>query len=98
MHRSNVDREPEYVRERTGGPRNLGRIYLLSLALCAALVATTAVGYESTAPDVTTVTASATKAGLNQRVDDKTPLTFCNNVEDATKADQKLLLWKKFDI
>jgi hypothetical protein len=38
MHRSNVEREPEYVRERTEGPQNLGRIYLLSLALCAALI------------------------------------------------------------
>ncbi|MGO4450344.1 hypothetical protein AB4Y96_15580 [Phyllobacterium sp. TAF24] len=98
MHRSNVDREPDYVKERTEGPQNLGRIYLLSLALCAALVATTAVGYESNWPDTMMVTASTTQAGINQRVDDKNPLTFCNNVECSTNVDQKSSLWKKFDI
>jgi hypothetical protein len=98
MHRSNVDREPDYVTERTEGPRNLGRIYLLSLALCAALVATTAVESQTGGPDLLTVTASTAKADINQRIDDKTPLTFCNNVEGSTKGDQKSLLWKKFDI
>ncbi|SDP91875.1 hypothetical protein [Phyllobacterium sp. OV277] len=98
MHRSNVDREPEYVTERTEGPKNLGRIYLLSLALCAALVATTAVGYESNWPDTMMVTASTTQAGINQRVDDKSLLTFCNNTERSPETAQKTSLWKKFDI
>ncbi|UGX89138.1 hypothetical protein [Phyllobacterium meliloti] len=98
MHRGNVDREPEYVTERTEGPKNLGRIYLLSLALCAALVATTAVGYESEWPDTFTVTAFTAKAEINQRVDDKTLLTFCNNAERSPETAQKTSLWKKFDI
>lgn len=98
MHRSNVDREPEYVRERTEGPQNLGRVYLLSLALCAALLATTAIGYESEWPDVMTVTASTAKPELNQRADGKTPLTFCNDIERSSEASQKLALWRTFDI
>ncbi|RZS69885.1 hypothetical protein EV217_5383 [Phyllobacterium myrsinacearum] len=98
MHRSNIEREPEYVRERTGGPQNLGRVYLLSLALCAALIATTAVGYESEWPDIMTVTASTTNTGLYKRADSKTSLTFCDTVEHSSQANLKPASWRRFDI
>ena len=97
MHRSNVEREPEYVRERTEGPQNLGRIYLLSLALCAALIATTAVGYESEWPEVKTITASTANPEFYQRAAGKTPLTFCNTAEHTPGADPKPA-WRTFDI
>lgn len=41
----NIDRDPEYVRERIEGTHDLGRKFLVSVALCIALIATIEAGY-----------------------------------------------------
>ncbi|QND54664.1 hypothetical protein HB779_22505 (plasmid) [Phyllobacterium sp. 628] len=93
-----IDREPDYVKDRTEGPQNLGRIYLLSLSLCAGLVATTAFEAQSEWPDIMSVTSSVTKAQMNQRINDKSSITFCSDGEKPAHDIRKASLWREFDI
>jgi hypothetical protein len=43
MYKSNIDRDPDYLRDRIEGTHDMGRKYLISIALCAGLIATTAI-------------------------------------------------------
>lgn len=44
--RQNIDGNPEYVRDRIDDTHNLGRKYLVSIALCAMLIATIEGGFQ----------------------------------------------------
>jgi hypothetical protein len=43
--RRNIERDPEYVRDRIEETKNLGRQYLVSIGLCAILIATIEGGF-----------------------------------------------------